>query len=276
LSLDRCLFLARIAREDGTGELRARIERLARWHGGTASWTRVGRLCAAGVVRYDGREEPLAGAVAFGEPLPAALDARRLLDAAPDELRAIDGATAALAVDGDRACLASGAGGPGMLYRASSGAVDAWSTHAVAAAWLAQGRARVDPGAMPEQLAAEFVGGERSLIEGARPLPQATRIAVDDERGRLTDFWPAPERWDAVPEDAAAEHAERHLLEGLSRRASALGEPHASLTAGLDSRVVAVALREIGVRARAFTWGEPDWEDVRGGADVAGRLGLRH
>lgn len=277
MSLDRCLFLARTARDDGREVLRERIERLARWHGGRASWKWAGELCAAGVVRYDDREEALERPAVFGEPLPAALgDAPALLGADAGELRAVDGASAALAIASDRACLVAGAGGPGMLYASSCGPIDAWSTHAVAAAWLAHGRARVDPAALPEQLAAEFVGGDRSLIENARPLGQAVRLTADDERARLTDLWPAAERWAPVPEHEAAAHAERHLLEALSRRAGAFGRPHASLTAGLDSRVVAVALRELGVDARGFTWGEPNWEDVRGGAELAAALGMAH
>ena len=48
------------------------------------------------------------------------------------------------------------------------------------------------------------------------------------------------------------------------------------MTAGLDSRVTAVALRELGIAARGFTWGEPDWDDVRGGKDLAEQIGLPH
>ena len=269
MSLDRCLFLARVARDGGV--LGERIERLARWHGGRASWTRVGSNVAAGVVRYDSREEDLSGApLAFGEPAGASPFA----DAAA--LRALDGAGAVLAVEPERAAIAAYAGGPGTLFAASCGPVDAWSTHAVAAAFLAHGRAEVDPEVIPEQLAAEFVGGERSLVAGARALPQAVRIVAGDGGASLTDFWPLAERWAPVPEDEAAAHAERALLGTLGRRARAFAAPHASLTAGLDSRVAAAALREVGIAPRAFTWGEADWEDVGGGADVARRLGLPH
>jgi hypothetical protein len=275
LSLDRCLFLARVAREDDREELGRRIERLARWHGGSATWTWAGSNVAAGVVRYDDRGEDLGTPLVFGEPLPPGIGP--LLDAEPEALRALDGAGAALEIEAARAGLVAYAGGPGTLYGASCGPIDAWSTHAVAAAYLALGRARVDPTAIPEQLAAEFVGGERSLIAGARPLAQAVRVVADAEGARLTDYWPLGERWAPVPEDEAADHAEKHLLESLARRAGAMGgEPHASLTAGLDSRVAAVALREAGIAPRGFTWGEPDWDDVRGGAEVARRLGLEH
>jgi hypothetical protein len=277
LSLDRCLFLARIARADERERVAERIERLARWHGGSASWTWVGEHVAAGVVRYDDRPEELTEPLVFGEPLPAELaGGDALLDAEPLTLRALDGAGAALATGAGRAAIVGYAGGPGTLFAASCGPIDAWSTHAVAAAWLAHGEATVDPDAVPEQLAAEFVGGDRSLIARARALPNAVRIVVDDEGARLTDYWPLAERWAPLPADQAAAHAERHLLATLERRAAAFPERHVSITAGLDSRVVATALRELGIAARAFTWGESDWDDVRGGGEVAGQLGLPH
>ena len=270
MSLDRCLFLARAHRADDREKLARRIERLARWHGGVASWTRVGEHAAAGAVRYDELTETLDEPLAFGEPVTVTDP----LDADPHALRAIEGASAVLQVEGARACLVGGAGGPGMVFAAASERFEAWSTHAVAAAWLADGRARVDPAALPEQLAAEFVGGERSLIAGARPLAPAVRVTLGDHGVRAEDFWPLAERWAPVPDDEAAAHAERHLFASLERRVPA--NPHASLTAGLDSRVVAVALRELGIAPRTFTWGEPDWDDVRGAANVACSLGLAH
>jgi hypothetical protein len=274
LSLDRCLFLARVARGDDRDLVAQRVEALARWHGGATTWRFAGDHVAAGVVRYDQRGESLDDPLVFGEPLPAEL--RALADAGPAELRALEGAGAALAIEDDRATLVAYAGGPGTLFAASCGAVDAWSTHAVAAAWLAHGEARVDAAVLPEQLAAEFVGGERSLIAGARALPQAVRVVAAADGARLTDYWPSRERWAELPEEDAAEHTEQHLLATLGRRVRAFAEPRVSLTAGLDSRVAGVALRELGVAARGFTWGEPDWDDVRGGAELAERLGIAH
>lgn len=270
MSLDRCLFLARARRAEDREELVRRVERLARWHGGAASFERVGEHCLAGAVRYDDVRESLAEPLVFGEPFPVADP----LGATPAELRAVDGASAVLARGLTPACLVAGAGGPGMLFGSASDGFEAWSTHAVAAALLATGRARVDPDAIPEQLAAEFVGGARSLVEGATPLPPATRVTVTDGEARVEDYWPLAERWARVPEDEAAAHAERHLLASLERRVPA--EPYASVTAGLDSRVVAVALRELGIAPRTFTWGEPGWDDVRGGRAVARALGFEH
>jgi len=173
LSLDRCLFLARIAHESERPELERRVLRLARFHGGRASWRWAGELAAGGSVRPDGAIEDLDAPLVFGEPLPADLGrSDRLIDASKAKLRAIDGATAALALDGDRACIVAGAGGPGMLYHAMSGPIEAWSTHAVAAGWLASGEVAVDPSALPVQIAADFVGGARTLLRDVRALPR--------------------------------------------------------------------------------------------------------
>lgn len=276
MSLDRCLVLAWAHRASDRAELIRRVERLARWHGGRASWVGVGDHGVAGAVRYDDREERLDQPLVFGEPLPPALRATSdLLGAEPGALRAIEGASAALAVEADRARLVAGAAGPGMLFATASGTAAAWSTHAVAAAWLAHGRVQVDAGAIPEQLAAEFVGGGRALVQGDWiPLADGTDVVFEGGNYRSGDYWRLPERWEPVPEDQAAVVAERHLLDSLGRRAGKC--PHVSLTAGLDSRVAAVALREVGIDARGFTWGEREWEDVGGGAELAARLGIPH
>jgi hypothetical protein len=204
--------------------------------------------------------------VDVGEPLPATLAApEALLAAAPGELRAIEGMTAALAFGHDRARIVSSASGPATLYEAEGEAIWCCSTHAVAAAWVAHGDARIDPDAVPELLAFDFVGGERTLIAGVRPLPPAADIAID-AGGRRTSAWLVPgERWELVPEREAQAHAEDALLSTVERRLAGRRVSMA-LTAGLDSRVLAVALTEAGLPFDAFTWGAEGWPDTGGAA----------
>jgi hypothetical protein len=52
--------------------------------------------------------------------------------------------------------------------------------------------------------------------------------------------------------------------------------PLVGLTAGLDSRVAALALADLGMRFEGYTWGAPDDEDVIGGAEAAAALGVPH
>ena len=212
----------------------------------------------------------------WGERLPDDLcEANALLFAAPDDLRAIQGMTAAFAFGRDRARLVSSPSGPATLYEAQGDGVWCCSTHAVAAAWVAHGDARVDPATVPELLAFDFVGGERTLVEGARHLPPATDISINPTgHGRSTWVMPA-ERWEPVPEDEAQAHAEAGLLASLPNRLDG-ARVELALTAGLDSRVIAVALHEAGIAFKSFTWGEQNWPDTQGAAAVAGTLGATH
>lgn len=157
--------------------------------------------------------------------------------------------------------------GPTALYRASGPDGEAYATHAVAAAWLAFGEARVDVDALPELLAFDFPGGERTLIEGVSPVPPATAI----EHGVARSWWPAAERWAPVPEDEAHAHAERALLETLAARVG--DDAVLMLTAGADSRVLALALAELGRPFGALVWGEEGWREVVGARAVAEHVG---
>ena len=159
--------------------------------------------------------------------------------------------------------------GPTALYTARGPAGDVYATHAVAAAWLAFGAARIDLAAVPELLAFDFAGGERTLIEGVSPVPAAT--VIDD--GVARSWWPAAERWAEVPEPDAHGHAERALLETLDARTS--DGAVLMLTRGADSRVLALALAELGRPFGAVVWGDEGWREVSGAREVAEHVGAR-
>jgi hypothetical protein len=264
--LDRVLIAAR-----GDGDaVRRRIEALARWYGVEADV----RPVAGGAVSVAALGAPLRRA-AFGEAPPATLD---VLDADDRGLRRYEGGGAALVSTADRARLVAGAGAPAVLYAAASedGSVEAWSTQAVAASYAATGGAVVDPRAVPEQLAAEFVGGSRSLVAGASALPAASRVDVSATRGDVECYWPARDRWRLVPEDDAYAHVEQHLLRSLAERLAGVERPLVGLTAGHDSRAAALALRELGMAFEGYTWGPAGDHDVAGGAEAARALGMEH
>jgi hypothetical protein len=209
--------------------------------------------------------------------VPAPLrDAERLLRAPDVELRQLDGVLALVAARGDTARIVTGAAGITALYRARSEKVEAWCSHAVAAGWLARGVAGIDRGAVPELLSTEFVGGDRTIIEGVEAVPTATRVEVGPDGATAHSYWPARERWARLPEDEAQAHGERALLERLAGRLADAGPTFLGLTAGLDSRVAAVALNELDHGFEAFTWGEPGWDDVEGAREVAAAVGAAH
>jgi hypothetical protein len=263
--LDRVLIAARGPRP----AVAARIDALARWYGVRAE----SREVAGGAVTVAALGTTLGSSAVFQESPPATL---AVLGADASDLRRYEGGGAAVAASADRARIVGGAGAPASLYAASSGEVDAWSTHAVAAAFVAHGSARVDPLAIPELLALEFVGDSRSLVAGARALEAATCVDLSATRAEEWPYWPARERWAAIPEEDAYEHAESHLLRTLGTRLRGIDVPHVGLTAGLDSRVAALALNELGIAFEGYTWGSPDDEDVVGGAAVAAALGAPH
>ena len=264
--LDRVLIAAR-----GDGEtVRRRVDALAGWYGVQAEV----RAIAGGAVTAAALGAPL-HAAAFGEAPPATLD---LLNADDRALRRYEGGGAALAATADRARLVAGAGAPAVLYgaRSADGQVAAWATHAVAAAYVATGSAAVDPAAVPEQLAAEFVGGERSLVAGVRALRAASLVDLSATRAEEGCYWPARDRWRLVPAEDAHAYTESHLLRSLDARLAGVRQPFLGLTAGLDSRVAGLVLRELGVAFEGYTWGPQDDPDVRGGAEAARMLGTNH
>jgi hypothetical protein len=176
----------------------------------------------------------------------------------------LDGTGALFEARDGRASLHASPSGALALYAAPG----AWSTHAVAAALLAGAPPVLDPDALAQLFAFGYVADERSHIRGVRPVEPGTVVEFP---GGMT----SPDgRWSRVPEEDAYEAAESALLDSLARRvgdAAWLG-----LTAGADSRVIAVALRELGVPFRAFTWGAPGAAEVDGAAQVARALGVEH
>jgi hypothetical protein len=163
--------------------------------------------------------------------------------------------------------------GPGGLYQAGGPGLRVWATHAVAAAFLATGSVELDPAAIPELIAFDFTGSTRSKVRGATPVAPASRIDLSAAELAETCFWPSPERWAQLPEDEAHRHTETTLLESLEVRTGSK-RVGLALTAGADSRVLAVALHELGKKTAAFCWGDSGWPDVEGARTVAEELGM--
>jgi hypothetical protein len=276
-----CVFAAHLADRGQKTLIERRAARLADLYGPLGEdrvrlrWVPALRLLL-GTVGPAAETPDLEGVIAWGGPVPAALlDRTRVLEARDSDLRQLDAIAVLASASEERARLVAGAGGVTTLYAARSGDIAAWSTRAVAAAWLA-GEVRIDGEALPEFVTFEYTGGDRTLIAGVRALPVATCVDLTATGPSEASYWPRAERWSPLLEAEAQQHAERALLESLARRLDRIDQPLLGLTGGLDSRVAAGALRELGIPFEALTWGAPDSPEPRAAREVAEALGASH
>jgi hypothetical protein len=255
------MFAAVLVRDELVAEVERRAERVRAFYG-------FDRLETAAVAPrwVVGGPAVDTGMLVWGEPLPRELD---VLDASDEQLRSLAGVTAVIAWDEARVRIVNNSAGPATLYVAEGDGVIAYATHAVAAALVAGVEPRLNEPAVAEFIALDFVGRDRTLVEGVRVVPPASAI----DNGDLRTYWPATARWARVGD--AYEHTERTLLETLEQRTRG-ATVGLALTGGLDSTVGAAALAEIGAKPLAFTWGAPKWADARAAAATAARLGFDH
>lgn len=236
--------------------------------GAVVGWIAFGDGEAARLARA-WSETGLAG---WGEAPPATLaSGARLAAAADAQLRALAPFGAHFARGGDGARVVTGTGPPASLYAGG----DAVATHAVACAWLAGARAVVEARRLPELAALGFVGGTDTMLRGVQAVAPATVVELGARATRRRSYWPARERWEPVDDGAAGAAGEAALLASLDARVPHGDGTALGLTAGLDSLVVAAALRRIGRPVRAFTW-RLDEADVAGAAAAARRLAFAH
>jgi hypothetical protein len=279
VSFKRCLAAVRLA-DPALGPLvDQRIARLREFYGAAeASVVRLGDGMLVIVAIGIGGNAPASQAPwVWGGPLPSEpRSAADLISASDDRLRRLETVLAVVAWSEREVLIVGGAGGVASLYTAEGDGIEVWATHAVAAGLLARDRAGLDSSAIPELVAREYVGGDRTLVAGVRALPVATRVALTAAGSEERSYWPARERWAPVPQEDAQAYTEDALLRSLAARVDGSPSPQVALTGGLDSRVVAVALRELGIEFGAFTWGDPGWADAEQAAPIAATLGASH
>lgn len=163
----------------------------------------------------------------------------------------------------DRCRVVTAPAGPTALYRAEGPHGTVWSTHAVAAGYLANGSVEIDLEKVPVLGALGFIPNE-TLVRGVSPVAPSTCIDVWDGAVSEDRFWPMRERLELVPEPDAYAFTRAALLTSLAPRLDAHGAPWLGITAGLDSLVVAAAVRLLGKPLPTFTW-DFAVADVEGG-----------
>lgn len=285
MSFRSCLFAVRLEDPGAERMVRARAARLLSFYRGVP-WgdpprlelTAVGAARSlVGAIRFDATPASAPSLLTWGGPAPPALATARAFAAASDaELRALDGIVATIAVADGEVVIATGAGGVTALYAARSSDVSVWATHAATAGLLAFGEPAIEPDAIPELIALDYVGGDLTMVRGVHAVPTATRIRLRQDGEFSRSYWSAADRWARLPEAEAYGHGETHLLESLSRRLSDISRVSCGVTAGLDSRAAAVALRTLGLAFDAFTVGAEADRDVQVAREVASVLGAAH
>lgn len=282
MPLNNCLFAVRLPDERLRQTVERRLETLDSFYAPlgpvrrSARWIPELKL-VTGVVRFDGEQRDPTATLAWGGSLePDLADARGLAYASDDRLRSLPNTFAGIAVDGGSARLVTSGGGVTSLYFAKSDAIEAWSSHAVAAGWLARGAVELDLEQVPDLIAMGFVGDDRTLIRGVRAVPPAARITITAAGVAIDSFWAEAERWAPVPPEDASQRAEEELLLALDRALGGAPHPVLGLTAGMDSRTVLLALRELGIQVTAFTMGASHDPDVIGAARACAVAGAEH
>lgn len=277
MSLRSCVFVARTEGEESTAAVRARVAALARFYVpmGLQEVAYMETGLPGVVAGRIGAGPSPDGILLWGAPFGAGEIGHRDALADDAELReALIGFGAAVVREERGLRIITAPAGPLSMYVAEGRGVVAWATHAVAAGYLAHGSVSIDRDAMPELVAFDFVGSTRSPIASVQRVPPASRIDVAQDGHFARTYWPSEGRWAPVSEDTADEHTAEALLDSLDRRAGRSRHVALALTAGADSRVLAVALAQLGVETSAFTWGAGGWPEVEGARGVATHLRL--
>lgn len=227
---------------DPCGELELRLRREA-----TLNLT-VGELLIGGeTIASADREGAIFGA---GERLPANLSASLdLLDASDAQLRALDGAQAAVVARDGRARIVAGAGAPRTWF----GAGDAFATSIAAAALLGAVTPLIDPDALPELLMLGACLGGRTHVKGVRSLPPS---AVVEFGAGEHEAWPRLARWARIEPREAGAHAWKALLQTLARRLEGERSPWVLLDGDEDAVVLLAAAAELGIDLPSFSPGD--------------------
>ena len=136
---------------------------------------------------------------------------------------------------------------------------------------------RIDRPGLAGILLAHGLLDDRPLMAGARRLPMGHRLvafpgraAEEREVFRIDAVPPAP----SETCEQSCERLEAELITALRRHRPPSDDTLLMLSGGLDSRLVAGCLADLGIPTRGVTFGRPGDHEVRAARAVAERLGM--
>lgn len=137
---------------------------------------------------------------------------------------------------------------------------------------------QVDLVAVYEFVVFDHALDDRTLLESVRLLPQGSVLVCQAGRVTIRPYWTLryPDRYQPQSEGYYLERFWHYMRQAVARQLPD-GRPAAMLlSGGLDSRVIAALLCELGGSVETMTFGIPGCDDARVAAEVAKALGTRH
>jgi asparagine synthase (glutamine-hydrolysing) len=145
-------------------------------------------------------------------------------------------------------------------------------------------RRGVDPVALDEYLAYEFVPSPRTIVRGVQKLPPASTLtfSVAEGRARVAQYWAPLLNLDGSGRGRGLEEESAELLDVLreSVRKELISDVPLGvfLSGGIDSSAVAAMMTQLGVEVKTFSVGfaERSFDESGFAAEVARHLGTDH
>jgi asparagine synthase (glutamine-hydrolysing) len=136
----------------------------------------------------------------------------------------------------------------------------------------------VDRAAIAQFLTFDHLLDDRTLLQAAHLLPQATLLIVEGGDIRFQRYWTLhyPEQIELLPESHYIETFTDLFRQAIRRQST--GSPlGVLLSGGLDSRLILAELAQATPQTlHTFTWGIPGCDDGRYAANMARQIGTRH
>jgi asparagine synthase (glutamine-hydrolysing) len=136
----------------------------------------------------------------------------------------------------------------------------------------------VDRVALNQFLVFDHMLDDRTLLAGARLLPQAAVLTCRDGDVSLRQYWTPryPDVYEPRPERTYVDGFVHHLRQAVARQSADDLSRAVLLSGGMDSRLLLGPLAERGETVRTLTFGIPGCDDASVAAEVAAALRTTH